>query len=45
VWNISSGWVFIVETVMKEEIEAEEIGKEAIEGHDFQYILTLIHKS
>jgi hypothetical protein len=24
-------------------IEVEEIGKEAIEGHDFRYIFMLIH--
>ena len=30
----------------KVQIEVEEtIGKEAIEGHDFQYILTLIRKN
>jgi hypothetical protein len=36
----------MAEVLIEVLIEAEEIiGREAIEGHDFRYILTLIRKS
>jgi hypothetical protein len=33
----------MAEVLIEVLIEAEEIGREAIEGHGFQYILMLIH--